>query len=348
VSVKKATIKDVAREASVSIASVSRVLNGLGGVTAETQDAVRKAAARLHYVPDSAARSLITGRTHTIGAVLPDLYGEFFSELIRGIDLAARAKGLHLLVSSSHDGVEDAAAAVRTMRGRVDGMILLSQFVDREFLEHNLPSDLPAVLLDSPVDSPRYPSLNVDNIAGAQAMVKHLLDAGHASVAFINGPAGNYDAQQREKGYRAAMGQFAPAAALNIMPGDFTEESGYRAGRELLAQAERPRAVFAANDMMAVGCLYAFKEAGVRVPDDIALAGFDDILIARYVSPSLSTVSVSIADLGKSALLLLTELMEGKGHHGSNTRTLRCDVVVRESCGAHHTNVASKQPPALV
>ncbi|QNK03574.1 LacI family DNA-binding transcriptional regulator [Dyella telluris] len=350
VSTKKATIKDVAREAKVSIASVSRVLNGLGGVTAETQDAVRKAVARLHYVPDSAARSLITGRTHTIGAVLPDLYGEFFSELIRGIDLAARARGLHLLVSSSHDGVEDAAAAVRTMRGRVDGMIILSQFVDGDFLEQNMPADLPAVLLDSPVDDPRYPSINLDNVAGAQAMVKHLLDIGHASVAFINGPAGNFDAQEREKGYRAAMRQFAPKVPLNIVAGEFTEESGYRAGRELLAQPVRPRAVFAANDMMAVGCLYAFKEAGIRVPEDIALAGFDDILIARYVTPSLSTVSVSIADLGRRALLLLTELMEGKGPIGGpHTRTLPCDVVARESCGAKGTNnVASKHPPALV
>lgn len=346
---KKATIKDVAREAKVSIASVSRVLNGLGGVTAETQDAVRKAAARLHYVPDNAARSLITGRTHTIGAVLPDLYGEFFSELIRGIDLAARARGLHLLVSSSHDGVDDAAAAVRTMRGRVDGMIILSEFVDGAFLEQNVPPDLPVVLLDSPVDNPRYPAINMDNIAGAQAMVKHLLDAGHGSVAFVTGPAGNYDAQEREKGYRAAMARFAPKAPLTIVAGNFTEESGYRAGRELLAQATRPRAVFAANDMMAVGCLYAFKEAGVRVPQDIALAGFDDILIARYVTPSLSTVSVNIADLGKSALLLLTELMEGKGLlDGPHTRTLRCDVVARESCGAPQTNVATKHPPALV
>ncbi|ULU25946.1 LacI family DNA-binding transcriptional regulator [Dyella terrae] len=348
-STKKATIKDVAREAKVSIASVSRVLNGLGGVTAETQDAVRKAAAKLHYVPDNAARSLITGRTHTIGAVLPDLFGEFFSELIRGIDLAARARGLHLLVSSSHDGVEDAAVAVRTMRGRVDGMIILSEFVDGAFLEQNVPSDLPVVLLDSPVDNPRFPAINLDNIAGAQAMVKHLLDTGHETVAFVTGPAGNYDAQEREKGYRSAMGQFAPKAPLNIVAGDFTEESGYRAGRALLAQATRPRAVFAANDMMAVGCLYAFKEAGIRVPQDIALAGFDDILIARYVTPSLSTVSVSIAELGKSALLLLTELMEGKGHaDGPHIRTLRCDVVARESCGAQQTNVAPKHPPALV
>ena len=144
------------------------------------------------------------------------------------------------------------------------------------------------------------------------------------------------------------FGEQETQGKLNIVTGDFTEESGYRAGRQLLAQAKRPRAVFAANDMTAVGCLFAFKEAGIRVPEDIALAGFDDILIARYVSPSLSTVSVSIADLGKSALLLLTELMEGKGSQGPNTRTLRCDVVARESCGASQTNVALKHPPALV
>lgn len=333
---KRTTIKDVAREAKVSIASVSRVLNGSGGVTPETQEIVRATAARLSYVPDNAARSLITGRTHTVGAVLPDLYGEYFSELIRGIDLAARARGLHLLVSSSHDGVEAAAAAVRAMRGRVDGMLILSEFVDATFLEANLPSDLPAVLLDSPVKSTRYPALNIDNFAGANAMVRHLLDLGHGSAAFIAGPHGNFDAQEREKGYRSAMASHAPKAALNIVAGDFTEESGYRAGRELLAQKARPRAVFAANDMMAVGCLYAFKEAGLHVPRDIALAGFDDILIARYVTPPLSTVRVRIADMGKSALLMLAELMEGSGPPAASIHTLGCDVVVRDSCGERH------------
>ena len=112
--------------------------------------------------------------------------------------------------------------------------------------------------------------------------------------------------------------------------------------------ASFPDAVFAANDMMAVGCLYALKEAGIDVPRDIALAGFDDILIARYVTPSLSTVRVSIADLGKSALLMLTQLMEGKAPAGSTNRTLGCDVVMRDSCGAHPTNVATSNPPPLV
>jgi len=339
---KNATIKDVAREAKVSVASVSRVLNGMGGVTPETQKIVREVAARLQYVPDNAARSLITGRTHTVGAVLPDLYGEFFSELIRGIDLAARARGLHLLVSSSHDGVEAAAAAVRAMRGRVDGMLILSEFVDAAFLEENLPANLPAVLLESPVKSTRFPVLNIDSRAGALAMVRHLIEQGRQRVAFIAGPKSNFDAQQRDKGYRAAMAKHAPEAPLTIVAGDFTEESGYRAGRELLAQKKRPDAVFAANDMMAVGCLYAFKEAGVDVPGDIALAGFDDILIARYVTPPLSTVQVRIADLGRIALERLAALLDPADTTSVSVQTLGCDIVVRQTCGA---NVASAPSP---
>lgn len=347
---KKATIKDVARVAQVSVASVSRALNRQGGVTAETVERIRAAARQLRYIPDNAARSLITRRTHTVGALLPDLYGEFFSELIHGIDLAARARGLQLLVSSSHDGQDDAAAAMRAMLGRVDGMLILSPWADEAFLHANLPDDLPTVLMNNPLVVAGRGVINIDNRGGAFAMTEHLLRvAGHDAVTFIAGPANNYDSSQREEGYRQAMATFTPDVAVDVVAGSFTEESGYHAARELLSRGEPPRAVFAANDMMAVGCLYAFKEAGLRVPEDIALAGFDDILIARYVSPSLSTVSVSIADLGKSALLLLTELMDGKGHFdGPHTRTLRCDVVARESCGGQRTNTATKHSPALV
>ena len=330
-----ATIKDVAREAKVSVASVSRALNGGSGVTAETGERIREAAKRLHYIPHAAARMLITRRSNTIGALLPDLYGEFFSELIRGIDLAARARGLHLLVSSSHDGVEDAAAAVRAMQGRVDGMLILSARVDAAFLQANLPRALPTVLINSAVKSPAYTVLNVDNFAGAHAMVRHLLAVGHASVAHIAGPAGNFDAQQRDQGYRAAMAEFAPQGSIDIIAGDFTEESGYRAGCELLARKSRPRAVFAANDMMAVGCLSAFREAGLRVPQDIALAGFDDIPIARYISPALSTVRVSIADLGRRALeQLATQLANTADEVPTGTHTLDCEIVIRDTCGA--------------
>ena len=335
------TIKDVAREAGVSVASVSRALNGGSGVTAETGQHIREVASRLRYVPHAAARTLITRRTHTIGALLPDLYGEFFSELIRGIDLAARARGLHLLVSSSHEGADDAAAALRAMQGRVDGMLILSTQVDAAFLRANLSASVPAVLLNSAVKSKTYPVLNIDNHGGAYAMVRHLLGSGHTRVAHIAGPVGNFDAQQRDEGYRAAMAEHAPATPPHVVAGDFTEESGYRAGQLLLAQKTRPDAVFAANDMMAVGCLYAFRDAGLEVPQDIALAGFDDIPIARYITPALSTVRVRIADLGRSALDHLAELLEAPEQSIPSAQTLGCEIVVRESCGANLTRAPS-------
>ncbi|WP_018972330.1 LacI family DNA-binding transcriptional regulator [Rudaea cellulosilytica] len=328
------TIRDVAREARVSVASVSRALNGSPAVTDETRQRIASIAARLRYVPHSAARSLITKRTQTVGALLPDLYGEFFSELIRGIDLAARSKGLHLLVSSSHGDTNEAAAALRAMQGRVDGMLILSPHVDAAFLRANLPEAVPAVLLNSALKGAQHDVLNIDNYGGAYAMTRHLLDAGHASVAFIGGPEDNFDAQQRERGYREAMAAFAPKAAVKVATGDFGEESGYRAGRAFAKSADRPRAVFAANDMMAVGCLRAFAESGLRVPDDVALAGFDDIPIARYVTPSLTTVHVRIADLGRSALERLATAIEkpGRALHGA-APMLACEVVVRASSG---------------
>lgn len=332
------TIKDVAREAGVSVASVSRALNGGNGVTEATGQRIREVAARLSYVPHAAARSLITRRTHTIGALLPDLHGEFFSELIRGIDLAARARGLHLLVSSSHEGTDEAAAALRAMQGRVDGMLILSSRVDAAFLRANLPASVPAVLLNSAVKSKSYTVLNVDNYGGAHAMVQHLLAAGHAGVSFIAGPPGNFDAQQRELGYRDAMAKYAPHASLDVIAGDFTEDSGYRAGHQLLARHPRPQAVFAANDMMAVGCLYAFKDAGLVVPRDIALAGFDDIPIARYVTPSLTTVRVRISDLGHSALEQLARLLEDPQHVATPHHAPDCEIVVRETCGTTQKN----------
>ncbi len=329
------TIKDVAREAKVSVASVSRALNGGSGVTEETGQRVREAAAKLHYIPHAAARMLITRRSNTIGALLPDLYGEFFSELIRGIDLAARARGLHLLISSSHDGVAEAAAALRAMQGRVDGMLILSEHVDAAFLRSNLPKHLPAVLLNSAVKSSAYDVLNVDNFAGASAMVKHLREVGHQRIAFIAGPEHNYDARQRDKGYRAAMAQYAAEVSANVISGDFSEESGYRAGLELLRQKVRPQAVFAANDMMAVGCMNAFKQAGLDVPRDIALAGFDDIPITRYIAPTLTTVRVRIVDLGRTALERLAALLENTEPSAASPHTLGCEIVVRESSGAN-------------
>ncbi len=338
------TIKDVAREARVSVASVSRVLNGHDNVKTDTRKRILAAVQRLHYTPNGAARSLITRRTETLGALLPDLYGEFFSELIRGIDIAARARGLHLLVSSSHGDADEAAAALRTMRGKVDGLLVMSPYADADFLRRNLPPTVPTVLVNTPQAPENCATLNVDNRAGAYAMVEHMAGLGCRRIVFIAGPEDNYDARGRREGYLEAMRKLLPDRPVHIIQGAFTDRSGYLAGRELVEHGPRPDAVFAANDMMAIGCLSALHEAGLTVPDDIALAGFDDIPLARYVTPTLTTVRVHIAELGEKAIERLVRQIEMPeagipGHH-----VLRTELVTRDSCGTgSHTPIRPRR-----
>ena len=326
------TIKDVAREASVSVATVSRALNGHENVAEGVRKHVTEIANRLRYQPHAAARSLSSRRTQTIGVVLPDLYGEFFSELIRGIDAVARARRQHLLVSSYHGHPEEQGEALRAMRGRVDGLLVLSPYADRPgFLTDNLPTALPAVLINTHLPDATYPVLSIDNFGGASAMVKHLAEAGHKRIAFICGPEDNFDASERLRGYRTSLAQHLPNAEPIELPGDFDESSGYEAGKRILASKQRPDAVFAANDMMALGCLYAFNEAGVKVPADIALAGFDDIPLARFVHPTLTTMRVSIAELGGLALTRLLQSIESEESQPSTLQTLVPELIVRES-----------------
>ena len=325
------TIKDVARVAGVSVATVSRALNGHANVTAQTRAHVMGVVAQLRFVPSSAAQSMITRRTHTVGALLPDLHGEYFSELIRGIDLAARARGLHLLVSSSHGDAAEAAAALRAMNGRVDGLLVMSPHANADFLWGNVAADLPAVLMNTQVAGGAHSSFAVDNHGGACAMVRHLVERGHRSIAFIAGPESNFEAHERLRGYRAALAALLPGSFEHVLQGDFTQESGYRAGSQLVALIERPSAVFASNDMMAIGCLAALNEAGLRVPQDIALAGFDDVPVSRCVNPPLTTVRARITELGGLALERLASEIEGPGRSAPLHQTLRADLVVRQS-----------------
>lgn len=328
-----ATIKDVARAAGVSVATVSRALNGAENVLPHTRQRILDIARELRYAPSGAARSLITRRTDTIGALLPDLHGEFFSELIRGIDQAARARGLHLLLSSSHDDADEAAAALRAMNGRVDGLVVMSPHADEDFLSQNLPPTLPVVLLNSGVRGAPQPIFAVDNFGGARTMTEHLVQTGRRRIAFLGGPQANFEARERERGYRAGLPAGMPPWLLE---GDFSEAGGQRAAAALLAlpAAERPDAVFAANDIMAIGLLGALQAGGVRLPDDIALAGFDDIPISRYVSPALTTMHVPIAALGGQALDALADALDSPPPSGPGDATVMpVQLVVRRSCG---------------
>lgn len=325
------TIRDVAREAQVSVATVSRALNNQNNVAAAVRERVRAVAERLHYVPHHAARSLSSRRTQTVGVVLPDLHGEFFSELMFGIDQVAREHGLHLLVSSYHGDPVEQGAALRSMRGRVDGLLVMSPYADEDaHLADALASSVDAVLINArPLPGDRR-AIGIDNHAGARAMVTHLVGTGCRSIAFIAGPPDNFDASERLRGYHDALSELLPRAQASVLPGDFSEASGQRAAQSLLSMPQPPDAVFAANDMMALGCLFALLEAGVDVPGNIAVAGFDDIPLARYIRPALTTMRVDIAQLGADAMRLLLAPSEAAGASPARVP----ELVLRESTAA--------------
>lgn len=337
------TVTDVARAAQVSVASVSRVVNGHTNVTPETRARILEAVERLRYVPHTAARSLITRRTHVIGVLLPDLYGGFFSELIRGIDSAARELHLQLLLSCSHGNAEEMEGAIRAMRGRVEGLLVLAPQLDVGGLGELDPAT-PMVFMNSRVDGAS--SLAIDCYQGARDMVRHLVTCGHRSIAHIAGPQDNFDAHERERGYRDELAASLPSARPHVIRGDFSESAGYAAGRAIGAERRRPAAVFAANDGMALGCLAALDELGLDVPGDIAVTGFDDIPLAAYVRPALTTMRVRIADLGRGAMNRLAEAIAHPEAAHTATSLLRPDLVVRDSCGAVITRAPSphRQP----
>lgn len=330
-----ATIRDVAREAGVSVATVSRVLNDSGPVKEATRRRIREVAHRLRFTPNTTARSLSTRRTHTVGVLLPDLYGEFFSEIIRGLDQTVQRHGFHALISSSHNEPGEVEAALRAMRGRVDGLVLMASGLDAQTLSRNVADRMPVVLINADDDGATWHTIDIDNFGGACAMTRHLLGLGHRELRMIRGAEGNRDASERERGFRAVLKDSGIECQPHwIVSGAFTEASGFLATQQLLADPVRPTAIFAANDSMAVGALSALRQAQLRVPEDIAVVGFDDIPIAAYVNPTLTTVRVSIATLGAHAAERLFACMQGQAGSDCKHEVLPTELIIRRSCGS--------------
>lgn len=324
------TIRDVAHAAGVSIATVSRVLNGTARVSDEITSRVIAAVAAVDYWPNGAARSLPTrGQTHVIGVLLPDLYGEFYSEMIRGLDRAARSNHFQILLSSSHGEGEALMTAARSMPGRVDGLIVMAPDEGSRRAVERIARRFRVVLMNPAGEMDGCSSVSIANYEGARDVVRHLVAYGHRAIAIIGGPSGNHDAEERLRGYRAALREAGIQRIPSLeLAGDFTEPSGYRAAAELLANPSRPTAVFAANDATAVGFMSALSAQGIRVPEDMAVAGFDDIMIAQYVTPALTTAHVNVQRLGERAVELLLSSREAV------RETLPVPLVVRSSSGA--------------
>lgn len=319
-----ATIRDVARRAGVSVASVSRALNGLDNVSDAIRARIADAVRDLGYVPHAGARSLSLARSNAIGVVLPDLHGEFFSEIVRGIDREASQRGYLLLLSNLHAGSEQATSALRAMRGRVDGLVVMAPHLREAELSDALPAGLPAVLVNTRTTAAGQAAIHLDNAAGAHAVVEHFAALGRRRLIHIAGPAGNIDSQERAEACRAAASELG--LALEIVAGDFEEGGGLAAVAGLVAAGHGFDGIFAANDNMAIGAIEALAHAGLRVPGDVAVAGFDDIPLAHHLG--LTTVRVRIAELGGRALEILLDMLEG----GQPARELHApELVIRST-----------------
>jgi LacI family transcriptional regulator len=340
-----ANIRDVARAAGVSIATVSRVFNNHELVNGETARRVMQAAVACDYWPNEAAKSLTTSRSNAFGVLLPDLYGEFYSEIIRGIDLRARQARYQILLSSSHANDDDVFNAARAMLGRVDGLILMTpDTVSLEVVER-VRKRLPVVLLNPRFKAYDCSSVAIDNFGGALDATRHLLRLGHRDLAMIGGPAGNVDADERRRGFQTALRESGLDPELvRVEAGDFREATGHAAGLAILAQRPRPTAVFAANDSMAIGLLGAARELGVRIPEDLAVIGFDDVTIARYLNPPLTTVTVDTFGLGRKAAALLLDTVTAADEQLPERAVLPAVLTVRASCGDRRHSDLTRSP----
>jgi LacI family transcriptional regulator len=307
------TIRTVAEEADVSPATVSRVFNDTAPVDPDTRARILDAADRLGYVPNATARSLSLDETHTFGVLLPFLTGEYFPEVIRGLDQSAREHNRLLMLSSSHHSSEDLCRALSSMNGRIDGLVLMLPQLDPSAYRDHLPADVPAVLLNCPPEGHDFSVLSIDNRKGGRLATRHLVDRGHERIGIITGDPATQETHERLAGYRAAL-QAAGLSAREewVVEGDFHRASGEAGARTLLAASPPPTAIFASNDYMAMGAIRALQAAGHAVPEDVAVVGFDDLPSAEHFSPALTTVDARMVDLGTEAITLLMELTEGK------------------------------------
>jgi len=338
---RRPTSHDVAKLAGVSRTTVSLVLNDVPGVniSPETRQRVLEAARQLNYYPNAAARRLVSGQTHTIALVWhrgPDrTYRDaFLPGLLQGITRAARHYGYHVLFRPI-DPDEPDDCYVELARGRhTDGLILSGPRSDDTHLL-DLHRDGFPLVLHGQLPGTDIPSVDIDNVRGAALAVEHLLKLGHRRIGMItNAPLIYTASRQRLEGYRQALAQAGiPYDERLVQYGNFDEESGQQAIEALLALDPPPTAVFIASDMVAMGAMRTLRDRGLRVPDDMAIVGFDDITAARFIVPALTTVRVPTFGLGWTAAERLIRLIHRDPLQETHV-LLETELVVRESCGA--------------
>jgi len=329
------TIKEVAAKAGVSTATVSRLLAGKQAAGSEVKNRVLRVVKELGYEPNHSARNLRTRQRKVFGIVIPDLENPFFTGIARGVEETLRTAGYSLLIAHSDDSPEREEREIRVLRAEgATGLLLIPSRTEAAHYAVFDWAGLPVVAIDRLPMGWMVDSVKTANAEGARLATDHLLQLGHDRIAILNGPA-HYDvAQERLAGFRQALAARGVAIPAEwVVHGDFRQESGFQATNSLLQSPQRPRAMFVANHMMALGALMAIHELGLRIPTDVAIASFDDMPWAAALNPPLTAVAQPTRDLGRTAAALLLECLQ---HPQRAVRQviLQPSLVVRASCGA--------------
>lgn len=331
------TIRDVARRAGVSVATAARALGNYGYVRTTTRQRVRRAAQALDYHPNVIARSMIKGRTHTLAVIVSDNANPFFAAAVRGIEDVVLPHGYGILLCNADEDADKESMYLRVIRERrADGLILSPSGGATALLRTMIRSGLPIVQIDRRLDGVMTDAVVIDNRAGVRAATEHLLQLGHRRIGMIAGPRRLYTGRERLEAFLTTMRRAGVAVDRDlVVEGDFKAGSAYERVGTFLQMRRRPTALFVANNLMTIGALLGLKEAGVRIPQDMAIIGFDDMEWAPILTPPLTAVAQPGYALGATAAeLLMGRLNTGGDRAAPRTVVLQPKLVVRESCGA--------------
>ncbi|TYL52726.1 LacI family DNA-binding transcriptional regulator [Agromyces mariniharenae] len=305
------TIADVAAHAGVSQASVSRVLNGKQTVDPAIVQRVQASIATLGYSPSVAARSLVHGRNDTIAMVVPDLENPLFQGILKGLSLAAASDGYRVLVADTAERVDDEEATAIEARHRCDAIVLCAPRMPEQRLRRLVEQVAPVVVVNRPLPDADVPIIGVDYVRGIRDLVEHLLGLGHRHLAYVSGPATSASNAERLRGVEEAE-QVHPDLRIDVVPGGSRLEDGYALAEAVLgARDDGATAVIAFNDLVALGLMTRLRQLGVDVPGDLSIAGFDDVPMAGFATPSLTSMSVPRGEIGAQVWARLRTLIAG-------------------------------------
>ena len=328
-----ATMKDIARKAGVSVITVSRALNDRPDISRETKNRILKIARELHYMPDHLARSLVTRKTKTIGVLVPDNVDPFYAAVVQGIGDECRERGYGIFLWNTHDSANDELEYLRQARQkRADGMLIYPVQADTRYIEELKNTPVPFVFLNRHTEALDFDYVINDNVHGAYMAVKHLIDKGHRRITYVCAKPTASSGQERMYGCRKAVEEAGlPPNALEVVVCDETIESCYWVVSQLISKKDRPTAMFLWDDRLAIGAIKAILEAGMHIPADIAIVGYDDIEISAYLYPPLTTVRQPTHQIGETAARILLDKLESETGSELRRIVLKPELIARQT-----------------